>query len=46
VTLINTCRGFGTVRFATQEDALAACAKLNNTQLEGRTISVRIDRFA
>lgn len=39
-------RGFGTVRFATQEDAAQACAKLNNMQMDGRTISVRIDRFA
>lgn len=39
-------RGFGTVRFATPEDAAGACAKMNNSQIEGRTISVRIDRFA
>ncbi|KAL6757803.1 putative nucleic acid binding protein [Haematococcus lacustris] len=39
-------RGFGTVRFSTQEDAMAACAKMNNTQIDSRTISVRIDRFA
>jgi len=39
-------RGFGTVRFLSPADAAAACAKLNNTQIEGRTISVRIDRFA
>ncbi len=39
-------RGFGTVRFVTKEDANAVCEKLNNSTLEGRTISVRIDRFA
>jgi hypothetical protein len=44
--LVAVRRGFGTVRFLSQNDALAACAKLNNTQIEGRTISVRIDRFA
>lgn len=38
-------RGFGVVRFASQEDAEAACQMHNNTQVEGRTISVRIDRF-
>lgn len=40
------CRGFGTVRFSSKEDAEAACAKLNNTDYEGRTITVRLDRFA
>jgi RNA recognition motif. (a.k.a. RRM, RBD, or RNP domain) len=40
------CRGFGTVRFATKEDAAAACSKLNNADYEGRTITVRLDRFA
>jgi RNA recognition motif-containing protein len=39
-------RGFGTVRFATPREAEAACAKLNNTELEGRTITVRLDRYA
>ncbi len=39
-------RGFGTVRFATKEDAVQACEKMNNSQIDGRTISVRIDRFA
>lgn len=39
-------RGFGTVRFSSKEDAEAACAKLNNTDYEGRTITVRLDRFA
>uniref|UniRef100_A0A383WMD7 RRM domain-containing protein n=1 Tax=Tetradesmus obliquus TaxID=3088 RepID=A0A383WMD7_TETOB len=39
-------RGFGTVRFSSKEDADAACTKLNNTEYEGRTITVRLDRFA
>lgn len=39
-------RGFGTVRFLTKEDAEAAAEKLNNTQIGGRTVTVRIDRFA
>lgn len=39
-------RGFGTVRFSTKEEADAAAEKLNNTQIEGRTVTVRIDRFA
>lgn len=39
-------RGFGTVRFATKEEAEEACEKLNNTDLDGRTITVRMDRFA
>eukprot|EP00775_Hariotina_reticulata_P004696 gene4696-4948_t len=39
-------RGFGTVRFSSKEEAEAACSKLNNTDYEGRTITVRLDRFA
>ncbi|GFR43311.1 hypothetical protein Agub_g4378 [Astrephomene gubernaculifera] len=39
-------RGFGTVRFTTKEDAAQACEKMNNSQIDGRTISVRLDRFA
>lgn len=39
-------RGFGTVRLTNNEDAQTACDKLNNSQIDGRTISVRIDRFA
>lgn len=39
-------RGFGTVRFTTPDEAAIACSKLNNMQMDGRTISVRIDRFA
>lgn len=39
-------RGFGTVRFTTREDAEAAISKLNNSEFEGRTITVRLDRYA
>ncbi|DBB02454.1 TPA: hypothetical protein ACH3X3_011450 [Trebouxia sp. C0006] len=39
-------RGFGTVRFSTKEEADAAAEKLNNSQIGGRTVTVRIDRFA
>jgi RNA recognition motif-containing protein len=34
------------VRFFTPEDAAGACARMNNMQMDGRTLSVRIDRFA
>lgn len=44
--VLGNLRGFGTVRFATKEDAVQACEKMNNSQIDGRTISVRIDRFA
>lgn len=39
-------RGFGTVRFATPDDAAAAVEEMNHASLGGRTITVRIDRFA
>lgn len=39
-------RGFGTVRFTAREDAEAAIEKLNNSDFEGRTITVRLDRYA
>jgi RNA recognition motif-containing protein len=39
-------RGFGTVRYATKEEAESAAEKMNNTKIGNRTISVRIDRFA
>jgi len=44
--LLSLHRGFGTVRFSSKEDADTACNKLNNTEYEGRTITVRLDRFA
>ena len=39
-------RGFGTVRFTSREDAEAAIERLNNSDFEGRTITVRLDRYA
>lgn len=39
-------RGFGTIRFATAEDANAAIEKMNNTDLDGRRITVHLDRYA
>ena len=40
------CRGFGTVRYASKEDADAAVEAMNNAQIGGRTVTVRIDRYA
>ena len=40
------CRGFGTVRYASKEDAEAAVEAMNNAQIGGRTVTVRIDRYA
>jgi RNA recognition motif-containing protein len=34
------------VRFSSKDDCESACNKLNNTEYEGRTITVRLDRFA
>ncbi len=39
-------RGFGTVRYASKEDAEAAVEAMNNAQIGGRTVTVRIDRYA
>lgn len=39
-------RGFGIVRFATKELAQAAVEQMNNTEVGGRVVSVRIDSFA
>lgn len=38
-------RGFATVLFDKPEDALAAIDKLNNTEMGGRTITVRLDQY-
>ncbi|GAX75299.1 hypothetical protein CEUSTIGMA_g2744.t1 [Chlamydomonas eustigma] len=38
-------RGFGTVRFTSPQDAEEACERMNNSLIEDRVISVRIDRF-
>ena len=39
-------RGFGTVRYSTREEANAAADMMNNIEIGGRVVSVRIDRFA
>jgi len=39
-------RGFGTVRFSTTEAANSAIEKINDTEIEGRQISVRLDKYA
>jgi RNA recognition motif-containing protein len=39
-------RGFGIVRFSRREEAEAAAEKMNNSNIGGRIVSVRIDRFA
>jgi RNA recognition motif-containing protein len=39
-------RGFGTVRFASPEEAAAAVEAMNHASLGGRTVTVRIDRYA
>ena len=39
-------RGFGTVRYKNREEALQAAEMMNNTEIGGRVVSVRIDRFA
>ncbi|CAK0738127.1 hypothetical protein CVIRNUC_000998 [Coccomyxa viridis] len=39
-------RGFGTVRYSTPDDAQAATQIMNGAEIGGRTITVRIDRFA
>lgn len=38
-------RGFATVLFEKPEDALMAIEKLNNTELGGRTVTVRLDQY-
>jgi len=39
-------RGYGTVQFSSQEEAQAAIDQFNGTELEGRTLSVKIDQYA
>lgn len=39
-------RGYGTVQFETPEEALRAIDQVNGTELEGRTLSVKVDQFA
>jgi RNA recognition motif-containing protein len=39
-------KGCGIVRFATREEAEKAVQQMNGTTISGRTITVRIDKFA
>ena len=39
-------RGFGTVRYDSTDEAEAAISQLHNTEMDGRVIAVRLDRFA
>ena len=39
-------RGYGTVRYETAEEAQSAIEQYNGTELEGRTLSVRLDKYA
>ncbi|EFN53373.1 hypothetical protein CHLNCDRAFT_32263 [Chlorella variabilis] len=39
-------RGYGTVRYETAEEAEAAIEQFNGSDLEGRTLSVRLDKYA
>ena len=39
-------RGYGTVRFTSAEAANAAIEGKHATDLEGRTLTVKLDRFA
>jgi len=39
-------RGFGIVRFPTQDAAQMAVDRMNNQTIGGRVVSVRVDRFA
>jgi len=39
-------RGYGTVRYETAEEAEAAIEHFNGSDLEGRTLSVRLDKYA
>jgi RNA recognition motif-containing protein len=39
-------RGYGTVRYETPEEAEAAIEQFNGSELEGRTLSVRLDKWA
>jgi RNA recognition motif-containing protein len=42
----HVAQGFGTVRFYTAEHANEAIEKYHDTDLEGRKLSVFIDKFA
>jgi RNA recognition motif-containing protein len=39
-------RGWGTVKFGNADDATNGMNSMNGTQIEGRAISIRVDRRA
>jgi RNA recognition motif-containing protein len=39
-------RGYGVVRFAGMDEAMAAVAEMNGATVSGRVLSVRLDKFA
>lgn len=39
-------QGYGTVRFDSQESAAASIEKFHGTDLEGRTLTVKLDKYA
>ena len=39
-------QGYGTVRFGTADATQAAISAFHQTDLQGRTLAVRLDRFA
>lgn len=44
--LVQQLQGYGTVRFETPEPAQAAIQQFHGSDLEGRTLTVRLDKFA
>lgn len=38
-------RGYGTVRYSSEEEAAAAVSTLNGADFEGRIITVRMDKY-
>lgn len=39
-------RGYGTLRYATKEDAAKAMDAIAGRETEGRVVTVKVDRFA
>jgi RNA recognition motif-containing protein len=39
-------RGYGVIQFASSDQANAAIGQFNGTELEGRTLSVKLDSYA
>lgn len=39
-------QGYGTIVFSTPEEAAGAIEQFNGTDLEGRTLSVKLDQYA